>query len=61
MRPPCSFVRILMIRDHFTREEAEASLREAREMVADGADPEAVLYDEFDLDPDYVDDLLFPS
>ena len=51
-------VRVLMRRDGLTLEEAEEQVAEARRMVAAGADPEEVLYDEFGLEPDYVFDLL---
>ncbi len=50
--------RILMRRDDYTREEAREALMEARERVADGDNPEDVLYEEFGLEPDYIFDLI---
>ena len=51
-------VQIIMDRDDMTRSEAMEMLAEAREMIAEGEDPEEVLYDYFGLEPDYVFDLL---
>ncbi len=50
--------RILMKRDELTYDEAIEQIAEARNMVANGADPEEILYEEFGLEPDYVFDLL---
>jgi hypothetical protein len=49
---------VLMERDGLTDMEAEGLIAEARVMVANGDDPEAVLLEEFGLEPDYVMDLL---
>lgn len=49
---------VLMERDGLTEEEADAAIEEAQELVAEGADPEDVLHDEFGLEPDYVWDLI---
>ena len=51
-------VKILMERDGMTRAEAIEALRDARREVADGADPEEVLLDNFGLEPDYIFDLI---
>lgn len=51
-------VEILMRRDNMTKAEAQDMVREARAMVAEGNDPEEILYDEFGLEPDYVFDLI---
>lgn len=51
-------VQILMDRDNMSREDAEELLVEARANVNEGDDPEEVLYDYFNLEPDYIDDLL---
>jgi hypothetical protein len=50
--------RVLMFRDNLSFSEADDLIQEARQLVADGADPEEVLYEEFGLEPDYVFDLL---
>lgn len=49
---------VLMRRDGLTSEEADELINEAKERVAEGADPEEVLYDDFGLEPDYIFDLL---
>jgi hypothetical protein len=51
-------VEILIRRDGMTAEEANAALEDAREQVAQGADPEQVLADEFGLEPDYFWELI---
>lgn len=51
-------IQILMKRDGLTLAEAAQSVKEARELVADGANPEEVLEEEFGLEPDYILDLL---
>ena len=53
-----SIKRVIMSRDGLTDQEAQELIDEAREMVAEGADPEDVLYDEFGLEPDFIWDLL---
>lgn len=50
--------KVLMRRDGLTSSEADERIAEAKEMIADGQDPEEVLHDEFGLEPDYVFDLL---
>lgn len=52
-------VRILMQRDGMSREDATELVKEARETVLGGEDPDEILRDWFDLEPDYIDDLLF--
>ena len=49
--------RILIRRDEMTEEEAKEVVAEAREMIADGENPEDVLYD-LGLEPDYIFDLI---
>jgi predicted RNase H-like HicB family nuclease len=51
--------KILMRRDGYTREEAREALKEARQRVLDGEDPEEILHEDFGLEPDYVFDLMF--
>lgn len=53
-----AIVNILMRRDGLSLEEAYEHLVEARERLADGDDPEEILYEEFGLEPDYLFDLL---
>ena len=49
---------VLMRRDQISSDEADELINEARERVAQGEDPEEILYEEFGLEPDYVFDLL---
>lgn len=50
--------KILMRRDGLSAAEAQDLIDEARQAVAEGADPEEILHDDFGLEPDYVWDLL---
>jgi len=54
-----SIKKVIMRRDGLTEDEADDLIAEAREMVANGADPEELLYSEFGLEPDYVFDLIY--
>jgi hypothetical protein len=47
-----------MERDGLSKDEALQQIEEAKEEVRKGADPEEVLADWFDLEPDYLYDLL---
>lgn len=58
MKTTNEIVRILMKRDGMERDDAEDLLRNAREAVEDGEDPEEILAEWFGLEPDYVYDLL---
>ena len=49
---------VLMRRDGLTPDEADDMIEEARQLVAEGENPESVLRVEFGLEPDYVFDLL---
>ena len=49
---------VIMRRDKLTSEEADELIDEAREEIANGADPEEVLYSDFGLEPDYIFDLI---
>ena len=51
-------VNVLMRRDGLSLEEAYEQLNDASERLADGDDPEEILYEEFGLEPDYLFDLL---
>lgn len=48
----------LMERDDISEAEAEDIIREMRERVLDGEDPEEILY-ENGLEPDYVFELIY--
>ena len=49
---------VLMRRDGLTPDEADEMIEEARQLVAEGENPESVLRVEFGLEPDYIFDLL---
>jgi hypothetical protein len=49
---------VLMRRDGMDEDEAEEAVREAWRMVAQGADPEQVLEEEFGLEPDWFFELV---
>lgn len=51
-------VQVLMNRDDMTEAEATEFLQECKEMIADGADLEEVLYGELGLELDYAVYLL---
>jgi hypothetical protein len=51
---------VLMSRDNMTEEEADEAIKDARDQILnEGTDPEEVLMNEFGLEPDYTEDLLF--
>ena len=58
MKATNEIVRILMKRDGMERDDAEDLLRDAREAVEEGEDPEEILADFFGLEPDYLEDLI---
>lgn len=49
---------VIMRRDKLTSEEADELIDAAREEIANGADPEEILYSDFGLEPDYIFDLI---
>lgn len=49
---------VLMTRDGMSLSEAKEAIQEARQRIAEGEDPEEILYEEFGLEPDYVFDLI---
>jgi hypothetical protein len=53
-----SILEVLMRRDSMSKEEALEFIAEAKQMVAEGANPEEVLHYEFGLEPDYMFDLM---
>lgn len=50
--------KILMQRDEMSLEEAKETVQECREAIAEGEDPEEILYD-LGLEIDYIFDLLY--
>ena len=48
----------IMNREDCTQEEAEALIRDMKDRVKDGEDPEEVLFDE-GFEPDYIFDILY--
>ena len=50
--------RTLIQRDQLSEEEADLLILQAKQMILDGEDPEEVLYEEFGLEPDYIEDLF---
>lgn len=53
-----SILAVLMKRDGLTKSEAQELIDEARELVAEGENPEEILRVDFGLEPDYIFDLL---
>lgn len=53
-----SLIEVLCRRDGLTRGAAQEAINDAKARIAEGADPEEILHDEFGLEPDYVFDLL---
>jgi hypothetical protein len=53
-----SILAVLMKRDGMTKSEAQELIDEARELVAEGENPEEILRVDFGLEPDYIFDLL---
>jgi hypothetical protein len=53
-----SILEVLMRRDGLSKDEALERIDEAKQMVADGDDPEEVVHYEFGLEPDYIWDLM---
>ena len=54
-RPSNKIIKILMERDDYSYEDAVDHFNECVEYVANGADPEEVLYEELGLEPDYIE------
>jgi len=52
-----SIKKVLIERDGYSEEEAQEILKEMREDVANGENPEELLYD-IGLEPDYIFDLI---
>ena len=53
-----SLKQILMERDGLSAEEANELIVQAHLRVMEGEDPEEILLEEFELEPDYIFDLL---
>lgn len=52
------FEKVLINRDGMTPENARLELKDARQQIMDGEDPEELLLNEYGLEPDYFFDLL---
>ena len=55
---PESIKEVLMQRDGLSGEAADEVIAEARSLVACGANPEEILMEMFELEPDYFLDLI---
>ena len=53
-----TLLNILINRDGMAPAEAQEFINKAREAVANGADPEEILYEDFGLEPDYLWELV---
>lgn len=53
-----AIVKILIERDGYEFSEALLALQDARREISNGANPEEILRDNFELEPDYVFDLI---
>lgn len=53
-----SLKQTIMERDGLSESEVAEQIREAKERVWEGEDPEEILLQDFGLEPDYVFDLL---
>lgn len=51
-------VEILIERDGITEDQASAMLMDAQIRVHEGEDPEEILWEDFSLEPDYIDFLI---
>ena len=49
---------VIMRRDRLSADEAQELIDDAKASVAEGADPEEILLNDFGLEPDYIFDLL---
>lgn len=49
---------VLIERDKMSLDEAREMIDEARKEIANGCDPEEILYEDFGLELDYIYDLL---
>lgn len=50
--------RVLMERDGMTGVEADLEIKGIRARVFEGENPETILFEEYQLEPDYVRDLI---
>ena len=49
---------VLIRRDGYSEEDAKKAIKEARCLIEQGKDPEEILYEFFNLELDYIYDLL---
>lgn len=54
----CELAKILMERDSLSAEAAMQEVKDMRQRVAEGEDPEEVLLDGCGLEPDYIFDIM---
>ena len=53
-----SLKQVLMERDGMTSIDADLEIKDLRYRVANGYDPEKILFEEYRLEPDYIFDLI---
>jgi len=53
-----SLKQVLMERDGMTGIDADLEIKDLRYRVANGYDPETILFQEYGLEPDYIFDLI---
>ena len=53
-----SLKQVLMERDGMTDIDADLEIKDLRYRVANGYDPEKILFEEYRLEPDYIFDLI---
>jgi hypothetical protein len=53
-----TLLQVLMQRDGMTRAEALEEIRDAKQRVREGENPEEILHYDFGLEPDYFFDLI---
>lgn len=53
-----AIVKILVERDRLELQQAINEVEHCKQLVADGVDPEDILYNHFGLEADYIFDLL---
>jgi hypothetical protein len=54
-------IKTLIRRGDHTFPEIVEMIKEARERIEDGENPETILHEEFGLEPDYFFDLAYPT
>ena len=54
-----SLKRVLMERDGMSGNHADKEIDSIRNRVMEGENPETILYEEYELEPDYIMDVLY--